>query len=434
MKRMLILIGRDFFTRVKTSSFIITTILGVIVFIGLTFVPTIMELINTKMSSSTTHLAVVDRTDFAYSVLADVTSQMSTDNSLVTVERLYATEEEHDADMVNVALSEGKDGLLVIDSVEHLPSLQFTYYVKNATSITHNSLVQDLVNRVKVAKMSIDMQLEPSQMAELMSSASLRIVQIQTGEQGESVTGEELDSEQHFLKMALAYFLLFMIYMSLAMYGNMVASGVAEEKSNRIMEIMISTVKPVELMAGKIIGVGSLAMLQFGIWITVALIMNALSGTGLIANTLGEGFSLSTIPIGLLVWFGVLFILGFLLYATIFAAGGAIVSRVEDVNQISTMIMLFLIVGFMLAYASFINPNGVLAVVCSFIPLLAPMTMFSRIALGNPPVYQILISLCLMLCSIGMGIVITSRIYRIGVLMYGKAPRIKEIIRYVRER
>jgi ABC-2 type transport system permease protein len=242
MKRMLILIGRDFSTRVKTSSFIITTILGVIVFVGLTFVPTIMELINTKMSSSTTHLAVVDKTDFAYSILADVTSQISPDKSFVSVERFYVTDEKQEADMLRVALSKGKDGLLVIESAEQVPSLKFTYYSKNATSITQNSLLQDLVNRVKVAKMSIDMGLEPSQIAELMSSASLRIVQIQTGEQGESVTGEELDSEQHFLKMALAYFLLFMIYMSLAMYGNMVATGVAEEKSNRIMEIMISTV------------------------------------------------------------------------------------------------------------------------------------------------------------------------------------------------
>lgn len=431
MKKILILIGRDFFTRVKTSSFILTTILGVIIFVGLTFIPSLFELLNTKITKTSVDLAVVDKTGFTYLILQDTASQMSSESTIIIVEEIHVSDEEQDVNMLNMVLAKGKDGLLVIEPAGN-SSLAFTYYAKNATSIAQNSLVQEMVNAVKVVKMSADMGLGLDKIRELLSQAPLKIIPIQISQEDGPVTEEEINSEGYFIRMALAYFLLFMIYISLAMYGNMVASGVAEEKSSRIMEIMISTVSPVQLMTGKIIGVGSLAMLQFGIWITIALVMNAISTTGVLKSILGA-FTLSAIPIGLLVWCGVLFVLGFLLYATVFAAGGALVSRVEDVNQTTTIIILFLAAGFLLAYTSFLNPEGVLAVVCSFIPFLAPMTMFSRIALANPPFYHILISLALMIGFIILGIVISSRIYRVGVLMYGKTPRIKEILRYIKE-
>ena len=132
--------------------------------------------------------------------------------------------------------------------------------------------------------MSADMGLGLDKIRELLSQAPLKIIPIQISQEDGPVTEEEINSEGYFIRMALAYFLLFMIYISLAMYGNMVALGVAEEKSSRIMEIMISTVSPVQLMTGKIIGVGSLAMLQFGIWITIALVMNAISTTGVLKS------------------------------------------------------------------------------------------------------------------------------------------------------
>lgn len=204
----------------------------------------------------------------------------------------------------------------------------------------------------------------------------------------------------------------------------MIASGVAEEKSSRIMEVMVATVKPMDLMIGKVLGIGALGLLQFTIWIIVGIVMASVQNLGL---------SLSSIPLSILIWFGIFFVLGFLFYATIFAATGATVSRVEEVQQGVTMIMMFIMVGFFVSFFSFSNPNGTLATVSSFIPFFSPMVMFTRIVLGQPPVLQIAASVIILLISIVISTWLAARIYRVGILLYGKRLSIKEIFRYLIE-
>ena len=232
--------------------------------------------------------------------------------------------------------------------------------------------------------------------------------------------------------MVLAYFLLFMIYMALIMYGNMVASGVAEEKSSRIMEVMVSTVKPLELMLGKIIGVGSLGLLQFFIWIGVGLIMNTIGSSGALGALLGVGAPLSAIPLDTVLWFGLYFILGYFLYASIFAAAGALVSRVEEVSQVVTIIMMLIIVGFFGAYISFLNPNSTFAVATSLIPFTSPMVMFARIVLGSPALVEIIASVFILLASVFIGAWISGKIYSIGILLYGKRPTLRQVLMLVK--
>jgi len=228
--------------------------------------------------------------------------------------------------------------------------------------------------------------------------------------------------------MILAYFLLFMIYMALVMYGNMVASGVAEEKSSRIMEVMVSTVKPLELMFGKIIGVGALGLLQFLIWIGTGLLMTAIGKKGLLGGVLGVTAPLDTIPLSTVLWFGLYFLLGYFFYASIFAAGGALVSRVEEVSQVVSLIMMLIVVGFIAAFISFTNPNSPFAVATSLIPFTSPMVMFARIVLANPPLNQVIASVVILVASVVVGAWISARIYRIGILLYGKRPSLRQVV------
>jgi ABC-2 type transport system permease protein len=220
--------------------------------------------------------------------------------------------------------------------------------------------------------------------------------------------------------------------MALIMYGNMVASGVAEEKSSRIMEVMVSTVRPVELMLGKIIGVGSLGLLQYFIWIGTGLVMNSMGRAGAIAALLGSSGQLSSIPLDIVMWFGLYFILGYFFYASIFAAAGALVSRVEEVSQVVSIIMMLIIVGFFAAYISFLNPNSTLAVVTSLVPFTAPMVMFARIVLGSPGLIEVIASVLIMLVSVFLGAWFSGKIYSIGILLYGKRPTLRQVIRLVR--
>lgn len=156
-------------------------------------------------------------------------------------------------------------------------------------------------------------------------------------------------------------------------------------------------------------------------------------GNSRLGEMIGAGEPLSTIPLDTILWFGLYFVLGYFFYASIFAAAGALVSRVEDVSQVVTIIMMLLMVGFFAAYVSFLNPNGTIAVVASLIPFTSPMVMFARIVLGNPPVIEILASVALLAMAVFVGAWISAKIYRIGILMYGKRPSLRQVLQLIRD-
>jgi len=147
---------------------------------------------------------------------------------------------------------------------------------------------------------------------------------------------------------------------------------------------------------------------------------------------LGVTEPLGSIPLESILWFGLYFVLGYFFYASIFAAAGALVSRVEEVSQVVSLLMMFIIVGFFAAYISFLNPNSSFAVIASLIPFTAPMVMFARIVLANPPIIEVLASVVIMLLSIIVGTWISSKIYRIGILLYGKRPSIRQVVQLLK--
>ena len=185
-------------------------------------------------------------------------------------------------------------------------------------------------------------------------------------------------------------------------------------------------------MFGKIIGVGALGLVQFIIWIGTGLIMAAMGRTGFLGGMLGVEASLSTLPLESILWFGLFFLLGYFFYASIFAAAGALVSRVEEVSQVVSLLMMFIVAGFLAAYISFLNPNSSFAVAASLIPFTAPMVMFARIMLADPPIIEAAASVVIMLLSIVLGTWISSKIYSIGILLYGKRPSIRQVARLLK--
>jgi ABC-2 type transport system permease protein len=335
---------------------------------------------------------------------------------------VYADPDLSESDAYRMVLEQGLSGLLLVDGP------LYTLVTPDASNIMVNDEVENILNLAVSRRNAVRLGLSDEDMASLFRPVDLRVREISPlGEDG-----EELDSAAHTQSMVLAYFLLFMIYMALIMYGNMVASGVAEEKSSRIMEVMVSTVRPVELMLGKIIGVGSLGLLQYFIWIGTGLVMNSMGRAGAIAALLGSSGQLSSIPLDIVMWFGLYFILGYFFYASIFAAAGALVSRVEEVSQVVSIIMMLIIVGFFAAYISFLNPNSTLAVVTSLVPFTAPMVMFARIVLGSPGLIEVIASVLIMLVSVFLGAWFSGKIYSIGILLYGKRPTLRQVIRLVR--
>ncbi|NMB19935.1 MAG: ABC transporter permease [Firmicutes bacterium] len=413
-----VLVKREFTSRVKGTAYILTTLFGVLVFVALSFLPPIMERINQSMNPGQIDLMVYEQ-DGESGILPYLQEVSETRDGFALRSGSGFSEQE----AYQIVLDEGLSGLLLVDGP------LYTLVTTDASNVILNDEIESILNMAVSRYNATRLGLSPEDMNSLFGRVDFRVREVSPL----SDDGEELDSVAHTQAMVLAYFLLFMIYMALIMYGNMVASGVAEEKSSRIMEVMVSTVKPLELMLGKIIGVGALGLFQFFIWIGTGLLMNTMGKSGFLGGLLGATQPLSTIPLTTILWFGLYFVLGYFFYASIFAAAGALVSRVEEVSQVVTVIMMLLMAGFFAAYISFLNPNGSVAVVTSLIPFTSPMVMFARIVLGNPPMMEVIASVVLLVAALLIVAWISAKIYHIGILMYGKRPSLRQVLRLIRD-
>jgi ABC-2 type transport system permease protein len=227
--------------------------------------------------------------------------------------------------------------------------------------------------------------------------------------------------------MIIATLVLTMImYVTVLLYGINVMRSILEEKTSRIMEVMLSTASAKEMMAGKILGVGAVGLTQVGIWALTAGILSA--GT-LVASA---DILKNVLSIKLLVFFGIYFLLGYILYSALCAAVGSMVNSEQEAQQLQFVVIMPLILSVILIVNIFQHPSSSMAFWGSMFPFTAPLVMFSRIALQTPPAWQIGLSIGLMLVTIYALVWLCSRIYRVGILMYGKKPNLPEIMKWIK--
>lgn len=236
--------------------------------------------------------------------------------------------------------------------------------------------------------------------------------------------GESVSSQSR----SLVYALLLMLYMSVLVYGAAVSSAIVQEKASRVTEVMIARVTPREHMAGKLGGVGLAGLLQFAIWIAVALVI--LAAGSLIGSS--ASVELADVPAGTFVAFGVFFVLGFTLYGTLYAGLSAPASRIEDATAAGAVPGVLIVASFLAATVALGDPESSTARLLSFIPPLSPMTMFTRVALGSPPWWEVLLSITLLLATIGLVLVLAAKIYRLSILSYGTRPGLGGILKMLR--
>jgi ABC-2 type transport system permease protein len=263
----------------------------------------------------------------------------------------------------------------------------------------------------------------------LVREASGR-VQLETSK----ITEGRLTGESGEASFALAYVMSFLLYFSLLIYGIQVMTSVIEEKSNRIMEVLASSLSPFQLMAGKVIGVGAVGLFQLSIWVGTAMFLsaNAAMIAGIFDMPPEAAAPIPAISGGLLVVFLAFFLVGFFLFAAAYAAVGAMCNTIQEAQQASTMLTLLVAVGFISIFSLLNEPNGGLARVLSMIPFFAPIVMPVRFSLTSIPLLEVLTSLSITIAGMLFIAWLAGRIYRVGILMYGKKPSIKELIHWVR--
>ena len=410
MKKILLVVEREFITRVKKKSFIITTILVPILFAGLMLVPAFISQIK---SDKEKEIVVVDDSQLVVTSLQNI-GTIKFSNATKTLDELK-----------NELSKKDIYAVLHIEKSDDEEIGNITIYSEQAISpdILSNITAQIKTTSAQLKLSEYDISLEEIALA---INPNIKIKTIRLDE-----TGTEKESHTGAL-MGIAMICGILIFFVVFMFGIQIMRGVIEEKSNRIIEIIISSIRPVELMLGKIIGVALVVLTQLIIWITLIAII-LLVGQSQFADIIDTIKSYTQdVPITtMLVSFVVYLILGYLLYASLYAAVGSAVDNETDTQQLQTIISMPLLVGYFIMINVAMQPDSPLAFWCSMIPFTSPVVMMARIPFGVP-LSEIILSMILLIATFILFTWIAARIYRVGILMYGKKASFKEIIKWMR--
>jgi ABC-2 type transport system permease protein len=257
----------------------------------------------------------------------------------------------------------------------------------------------------------------------LFKGADLQIIQ---------VTPEGERSREAFQIVAMLFAVV--TYMMFLIYGQLIVRAVLEEKSSNVVEVMMSSVRPWEMMLGKMFGVGAVGLTQIAIWAAIGALLSLYGLPGLASVLAAEGVDLSHVelPIGLLAWALLYFILGYLLYAGLFLAAGASMGNEQDAQQVVTPLIVIIVVGFMLVIGVIESPDSRWAVVGSLVPLFSPMIVPARLAISHVPAIELAGSVSLLVLGMLGSAWLAGRIYRVAILMSGKRATLPEMVRWIR--
>ncbi len=446
LRNISLIIRREYKNRVMQRSFIIGTIVMLVLILIGACVPTIITYIASR-SSSPTKLAVVNNAGTVAGLQGNTLTQYIQTNLNGTATGTSGTSGQSTSGKPRFVLTSGtsdaittlqqkvKSGglniLLVLERGAN-QNMHFTYYTNaSSTDDANVAQVQAMAGQLNFLDTSSRLGLTPAQTNSLFAQPDFTIVN----------TGQNQDTRSEGARLT-GYFVAFagvvLIFMSVFIYGTMVAMGVAEEKGSRIMEILVNAATPFQLLVGKIVGIGAAGLTQMTCFVLVgivAFLLQAPLTTALTGNT-GAGISvdIANVSITLLLILLLYFILGFLLYATLFAAAGALVKRQDEVQNAIQPITWLLMIGYIVSFFGISTPNATWIKVMSFVPFWTPTLMLMRIGAGTLAWWEIPLSVVLMLLATLVCALIGARIYRFGILLYGQRPGFRQLAKLIRTR
>lgn len=431
MKKVWIIIKREYLVRVRSRAFLIGTIISPLLMFGLIALPiffatrgggerrvTVLDqsgdpelfnAIDRSMNSREGAGEEINRRDPGVGSTRYVLTRrlVAPGEELQALEEQYKQQADKDPDSTYLILRPGG-----------LDNFEPEYYAKNTSDFSIGTLeraINDAVSGLRLKRAGLDQ----STISKYTKRVELNRKKITAG------GGVEEGGATDFI---VAFVMLFFIYISVLIYGLSVMRGVIEEKQSRIVEVLVSSVRPTQMMLGKVIGIGMVGLTQIGVWALSALLLTTV-GVSVFA---ARGLTMPNIPISLLVYFVVYFLLGYFLFATLYALVGSTVSSEEDAQQAQMPVTMLLVVPMVIFNMILGNPTSNSSIVLSMVPFFAPTLMMMRIAVINPPIWQVLLSMGIMVSTILGCVWIAARIYRVGILMYGKRPSIAELGRWLR--
>jgi ABC-2 type transport system permease protein len=332
-----------------------------------------------------------------------------------------STTDEVRTELLREVRSNQIDAYLIVPADISSKDALFEFRSRKGGDFISNDTLKDALNDAVRSQRLADANISEDKLAELSAAANLDA-------KGLDETGEEKDTGGVFIA---SFVIGLMIYITLAIYGQQILGAVVEEKETRIAEILFSSAKPFELMMGKLVGVGLAGLTQLGIWVgTIAALL------GFLALQTDLSAILSTVPTItplMVLYFLIFFLLGFFLYASIFALIGSMVTTVQEGGQFAFPPIMIMLAAFYFCFAVIRDPNSTVSFWATIAPFLAPITMPVRILAETPPFWQIALSIILNIAAIAALVWLASRVYRVGMLMYGKRATIPEVWKWIRQ-
>jgi ABC-2 type transport system permease protein len=406
MRNIWLIAKREYLERVRAKSFLVMTILIPLLMGGLVFGS---ALVNGRRNNAS-HIAVVTSdAQFGHDLQSELTS--GKDNKM-TVDVISPPEAGTRATLDSDIKEKGLEGYLwVTPPVADHARPTFEWVAKSKADIITKSTIGSAIRAVLTREGLSHSGMAASDVATLLAPIDL-----------DSTQGGKSDGS--LAAVGSAYAMFFLMYFVILFYGMNVARSIIEEKNSRIFEVLLSTIRPEEMMAGKIIGVGSVGLTQVGIWMVAGAIL-----VKYLLVSSGITFSITLIQV---FFFVVFFLLGYILYSSVAAALGAMAGSEQELQQMNIFLMLPLIACSAVIFRIITDSDGIISQVFSFFPFCTPLIMYVRIAVHQPPAWQIALSIVEMVVTIYAILWFASRIYRVGILMYGKKPNLPEILRWLK--
>jgi ABC-2 type transport system permease protein len=411
MAKLWAIVRREYIERVRTKAFVIGTILGPLVMGGMMIGPALAA----RSKGKPLRVAVLDQSGELRAAVEQALRDVAVDGRARFDVQASASEAgATDAELEQAVRERRLDGYLALPA-NAVDAGVASYHGRNVSNRTDIRALEDAVNGVLVGRRLANAGLDPARVKDLTRVLDMTTIQVLN--QGVR--------EDRGAATILALVQLMILYVGILLWGQAVLTSVIEEKTNRVVEVMASGVPSTTLLLGKLLGVGSAGLTQFLVWSL------SLFGVSLASATM-TSFSLPEVTPLMLFAFVAFFLLGYFFYASLYAAIGASVNTTQEAQSLVFPVMLPIIMAMVCFPAVLEAPEGPLAFATSMIPGMSPLIMFLRIVVLTPPLWQILLSIALLVLGILAVVWVAARVYRVGILMYGKRPTFPELVRWVR--
>ncbi|HSM14024.1 MAG TPA: ABC transporter permease [Thermoanaerobaculia bacterium] len=430
-ERIVTIARREYLAGVRTKAFWISTALLPLLMAAMLVLPSLV-LMKTR---ATLRVAVVDESGRVFDRLAAELGEESAGGTGPSSARerevaarfeIERRQPSGDADAQRAALDrEVLDGAVdawIWISPAAFEGARVPYHAESVSNFVTQKILSAALTRAVSAARLEGAGIDVAAVERLTGSVDLETVR---------VSAEGARREAGFAGFALAYALFFLLYLVTILYGQQVMNGVLEEKTSRIVEVVLATARPVELLAGKLFGIAAVGLTQLAIWFAALLALTA-PGAIQVFAALPEDVALPSLSLAVVAHFFAHFLLGFFLFASLYAAVGAASSDPKEAQQLAAFVVVFVVAPVMLMFSVINDPDSTLAVVVSLLPPFTPLLMLLRIVVKTPPVWQIALGYLLTSAFIAGLLWACGKIYRVGILMHGKRPTLAELGRWIR--